>query len=127
MRGFFYALEVLLFTCVLASLLVVDAGLAAIACRAAYAVHGATETNRAIRLVFFEEAAGAGAEIVGAIIPATTLDDAGFVADKGRLTITIGDALDGGVTVEVVDDITLLVVTAGLALGIGDIAGLDPA
>src|ERR1700753_1677781 len=92
----------LLLTRILSSLFVVDTGLAAITCGAAYAVHSATEADCAVALVFFEEAAGAGAEPVSAVIPATTLDNAGFVADECRLTITIGDTGDGRVTIEVV-------------------------
>ena len=107
-----YGKYLLLLTRILSSLFVVDTGLAAIACGAAYAVHSATEADCAVALVFFEEAAGAGAEPVSAVIPAATFDHAGFVADQGGQTVTIGDTGDGGVTVKVVDHVAFLVVAA---------------
>src|SRR5579862_6905842 len=100
----------LLLACILTPRLEVDTCLATVPGRAAYAVHGATETNRAVGLVLFEEAAGAGAQPVGAIVPATTLDNPGFVADEGRLSITISDTGDGGVTVKIVDNVAFLIV-----------------
>ena len=61
LRASFLRQIYLLFTRILASLFVVDTGLAAVTCGAAHAVHSATETNGAAGLVFFQEAAGAGA------------------------------------------------------------------
>ena len=125
--GVFSITTFLLFACVLTSLFVVDTGLTTITSRAAYAVHCATETNRAVALVFFEEAAGAGAKVVSTVIPATTLDNAGLVADERCLAVAIRDTGNSGVTIEIVDDITLLVVTTGLAFRIGNVAHLDAA
>src|SRR6202012_6203437 len=108
-------------------LFVVDTGLAAVTCGAAYAVHGATETYRAVGLIFFEEAAGAGAQPVSAIVPATTFDHAGFVADEGGFAVAVSDTSDAGVTIEIVDDIAFLVVTTVGAFGVRDIAHFDAA
>ena len=117
----------LLFSRVLASCLVVDTGLAAITCRAADAVHRATEADGAVRLVFFEEAAGAGAEPVCAVVPAAALDHAGLVADQGGMAIAIADTGDGRVTVKIVDDVAFLVVAAVTRFGVGHGAHLDAA
>ena len=116
-----------MFSGILSTRFIIDTGLATIAGGAAYAVHCTTEADGAVGLVFFEEAAGAGAEVVSAVIPATTLDDAGLVADERGLTIAISDTGDRGVTIEVVDDITFLIVTAGSAFRVGDITHLDTA
>ena len=98
--------------CILSARLVIDPGLAAIACRTAYAVHGATETYRAVGLIFLEEAAGAGAQPVSAVVPATTFDHAGFIADQGSDAVTVRDTGDDRVTIQIVDHVAFLVVAA---------------
>src|SRR5258707_4902340 len=112
-----FEIILLLLTRILSPLFVVDTRLASIACGAAYTVHSATEPDGAVGLVFFQEPAGAGAEPVSAVIPASTLDNAGFIADQRSLAIAVSDARNGGVTIEVVDHVALLIVTTGPALG----------
>ncbi len=111
--GFINFQKELLFTGVLFSGLIHDTGLSAVTCCTSYTVHGATETNGRTRLVFFHEAAGTGSEPVGAVVPATTFDNPDLIADQRCFSITISHTGDQGVTIEVVDNITFLVVSPG--------------
>src|SRR5438046_2158572 len=98
----------LLLAAILPSLGVVDTGLAAVTGGAAHTVHGTTEADGVVGLVFFQEATGAGAEPVGAVIPAATFHDPGFVADQGGLSVSVCDSGDRGVTIQEVDHVTFL-------------------
>ncbi len=106
---------VLLLACVLFSCFVADTGLSAITSRTTYAVHGATETNGRTCLVFFQEAACSGSEPVSAVIPATTFDYTTLIADQGCFTVTVTYTGNQGVTIQVVDYITFLIVSSGFA------------
>ena len=94
--------------------------------RATHAVHRAAETDGARCLVFFEVAAGAGAQPVSTVVPATTFVYPCLIGDQGGLAIAIARVRQA-VTIEEVDDVSTLVVAAVAAFGVSYVTHLNTA
>lgn len=95
-------------------------GLAAISFGRTQAAHGATESECAHGLVLFKITTGAGAQPIGAVVPASPFKYFGTLRiQEGGYAITIAGHGDG-VTIEEVDHVTALIVAAVAAFGIGD-------
>ena len=87
-EGFLYVRPALL-AAILSLFAEMVAVLEAVAFLASQPVHRAAESDGGTCLVLLEEAASAGAEPVGAVVPAATLVNPGLVIDEGGLPITV--------------------------------------